>query len=790
MKKISLLSALGLTLPLAAAPLFTPVEIHQPTGRPLPVSFSVPLPRGQNTGNLTVRSAGEILPLQSRVLSSYPDQSPKWVQLTVPSVAGKVEVTTANGAPAAVSQPVKVTRQGPDFDIGNALLKLAVKPESGTITLTRGGETLNMSLPEMALEKPLTPQLRDCRMQENGPLKAVLRLSGGYRETAGRYWELFLTAYAGVPWIEAEVVFGFSTSTAPGKNTAREEMTSTRSAALRLTGNFSGKRLTAYTPEGTAFDAGKSLVHWEFDRYAVDGGALRTGRISGVFAVKERPWTPVVSIPEMAEQYPLGVSFTANALSIDFMPAILPADRYAGRPDEHIHTYYLRSGSYEFRGGVEKSYTVYLGLTEPDADSFATAAALQTLPVGIPDIAAINRSGAWPHRIVPASPGTARYDEAVRTGADAYFGRQQKERWYGLLNWGDWFGEREFNWGNHEYDTPTVFFEQGLRLNNPDYIREAIRGSRHFIDVDVVKRNVNPDHNGGVWAHAIGHTGGYYGPNSFKLFNYGQSSEIFISSRHTAGHTRARGTALAYLFTGNERFREQAQAIGNFICKDPMFRRRNWPSTAREPGWALFNLCSLHFFLGDPKFLDAANQLADIVIERAEGRGVKYCKLASWNAPDKPGGLRPEDRRDLTGELSFPTGYQCAGMIELYNLTGRKDVLENLGQCADYIMERLYFPDRKGFVHSPVPWRRQSTRLGGSHAASLRYALAFNAAVNQRRDLLPVIEDTMNRMFERQEVFDSPLKGEKPDWPHPKSFSSALYLVPQTLSYLEKVRQP
>jgi len=38
----------------------------------------------------------------------------------------------------------------------------------------------------------------------------------------------------------------------------------------------------------------------------------------------------------------------------------------------------------------------------------------------------------------------------------------REQRDYGAMNWGDWWGERQCNWGNHEYDTPLHIFTHVL----------------------------------------------------------------------------------------------------------------------------------------------------------------------------------------------------------------------------------------------------------------------------------------------------------------------------------------
>ena len=50
------------------------------------------------------------------------------------------------------------------------------------------------------------------------------------------------------------------------------------------------------------------------------------------------------------------------------------------------------------------------------------------------------------------------YDEAVGKGFEGYMANREKNHEYGMLSFGDWWGERSINWGNIEYDTQHAFF--------------------------------------------------------------------------------------------------------------------------------------------------------------------------------------------------------------------------------------------------------------------------------------------------------------------------------------------
>lgn len=609
--------------------------------------------------------------------------------------------------------------------------------------------------------------------------------------TEKRFWQMFMTVYSDSTFVRLEPVFG--TAHTRKHPTAPEDMTLTRSLKLnfrcygKIDSRYVGIRGQANGLEPAADD---TVRQWEFDSYEHKGTNF-SGQLDGVFGIGTAAGGLLVSIPNLPESFPGGVTFSQNTMSVELMPEILPAARYRQRDKEYIQYFYLRHGAYELRGGLEKSFPLYAGFAE-NRNGYAAALAMQTENIGMVEIPYLNSTGAWYHKIIPPGPLSAPYDSEVRTGLETWFKRRATEKWYGLINYGDWHGERIYNWGNHEYDSATVFFEQALRFREPKYFREALLNARHQIDIDTVHAHPDATLKGAVYAHSIGHTGGYYRHGDFTLANYGSGSNLFIDGRFSMGHTRIGGVAAAYVLDGSPRYRETALATGNFIRRDKMFRRRNWTGTHREPGWALVNLSRLYWFSGDPRFLKSAEILAGIVIEQADGHGVRFDRLAKHNAPDTPHDTTEQDKQYLTGALSFPTGYQTMGMMAIHKITAdpelKTQIRENILQCAAYVKQRLYFPERRGFVHSPVPWRPQSTRNGGNSGSALRNVLWMDALLTGNAESRSIAEDTNRQMLVRREIFASPLKDTNPDYPAAKDICSAIYFLPETLEMMDTLQ--
>ena len=73
----------------------------------------------------------------------------------------------------------------------------------------------------------------------------------------------------------------------------------------------------------------------------------------------------------------------------------------------------------------------------------------------------------------------AEYDAWAENLFDAYVKSIEVQADYGAMNWGDWFGERRVNWGNHEYDTANQILIQYARTADPRYFYVADATARH-----------------------------------------------------------------------------------------------------------------------------------------------------------------------------------------------------------------------------------------------------------------------------------------------------------------------
>ncbi len=762
-------------LPLLTAPAVE-VDIFKEKGDPRVVDFTIPASeKDPQHKSFIIEGNGKKYYPQTLMISRYPNGAARWYRLTADVPAGRYTVTPGKLPPKAVKNAVKAQEKLKTYS--NKLYTLTFQKKPFVINVKAGKEEFAVTAPEITLADGSKPEavMEKVQLFESGNIVTGLEFTGkfaGKEANEERYWRLRVTMWADKPFIGIEPLLGATLKT-PGK-TVYDEMLTWKSASISI------KALKA-----PAMGKIMRQTQWEDNSYEqlVNG---KSKDVKGALGLFDLAGKGSLAIPEMAERFPIGVSTAGNTLEVNLLPEIQPVNRYTKRDKEYIQYFALRTGNYVIRAGVELSFPMYLALNKKvDAEKL-----LSPMPVGMVSVEDLQKSGAWLNYIGKTDKYSEPFDKEIVKGLNSYLNYCKKERWYGFMNYGDSHGERTWNWFNNEYDAAAIFFEQALRFRNPEYFREAVRSIRHQMEVDTVKMQ-NNKMNGAVLCHSMGHTGGYYKDGEFKFSNYGGGGKLFVTSRVSNGHMRIRGMCMGFVLTGDRRFRETANLTGDYIRSTMLFVNRTWNATHREPGWALVNLTSIYWMGATKRFLFALEDLAWTVMAQARGRGVRYDKLEKHNAPKPPEGWNEKNSKYRTGALSFPTGYQATGMYLVYKITNdeylKKALRENLKATADYVKSRLYFADRKGFVHSPCPWRRQSTRNGGGAGTAMRNVLLIDALLTGNKESLAISRDTMQQMLTRREVFASPLKDSDPDNPDPKAVTSGLYFIPFTLELMRQL---
>ncbi|MBM3472193.1 MAG: fibronectin type III domain-containing protein, partial [Armatimonadetes bacterium] len=535
-----------------------PLSVLNATGVALtdwPVETGVALPSGLLTPGEQVRltdAAGKWLILQTEPRALWPDGSVKWLGLTFLATVGPEERT-----PLTLELGAQV--QVPD----SAALPMG-RAQGEQITVNTGAATFELpgkeahqllaGLTPAGAPGPTCPQLtgllQDAErvgyrltvdpartsLEVNGTVRCVVRLGGKFVSEADPTkhlfdWEARVTAYRGKAFVR--VLFTI------GNDCPDADFTGIRSISLTaaLAGSPTGAQIggDADAPPLTAL-VGDTLYQHHDSGWALSSGATGT-RAAGWASAMGAGVPLTVAVRDFWQQYPKSLAVRAEGIDIGLLPP-LTDDQYAEESRDRVELvklyYYLQNGLYKLRQGVAKTHELYLIAGMPED---VPLQAFRNPLVACADPEWTRSTGAWGNMPVGDDFWATIYDETMDRGFAAYLKDREDTKAYGMLNFGDWWGERKYNWGNIEYDTQHAFFQHFVRTGDTRYYYAAEQAARHNGDVDTVHFHSDPNRVGGVYTHSLGHTGSYF-PAGFV--DAGSPTAGFSDSHTwTEGHLEA-----------------------------------------------------------------------------------------------------------------------------------------------------------------------------------------------------------------------------------------------------------
>jgi hypothetical protein len=266
-----------------------------------------------------------------------------------------------------------------------------------------------------------------------------------------------------------------------------------------------------------------------------------------------------------------------------------------------------------------------------------------------------------------------------------------------MLNFGDWWGERSYNWGNIEYDTQHVMLMEYLRTFDRKFFERGCEAALHHRDVDGIHYAAAPLDVGKVHVHCMFHTGGYdvRTPDKGPAMPYGGFNR---------GHVWTRGLFDHYFLTGDRRSLEWALAIADHLAGPLTVGFSVGNHAERDTAWPIFGVMAAYEATADPFYLNAARIMVEDVIRRQN----------------------PE-----TGNWGFPAGYSkvepkpiggyawCCGLLisalDLYNRHAHDPrVNEVIVRAARWLVRDEWIKDRQGFRATSCPTFDAATPPGGA----------------------------------------------------------------------------
>jgi hypothetical protein len=488
-----------------------------------------------------------------------------------------------------------------------------------------------------------------------------------------------------------------------------------------------------------------------------------------------------VGLREFWQNWPKATSCRRGCVRLELCPE-LPEKLYQGKPlEEENKLYYaLRDGMHTFKVGVAKTHEfwVHYFAGKRDGkrlDEFFQAAEDPLLATCEPAYASSTKAaGEFP----PADPEKYfGYDAWLDRALESHLKRRDQVREYGMLNYGDWYGERSVNWGNLEYDLAHGLFLQYLRTGDRRFFLRAEQAARHHIDVDVVHA-VNPHLKnpwgppprvGDIWLHCLNHTGGYYDDAPLpvsRTYQMGHSTNF--------GHVWVSGDLDYYYLTGDRRALEVSLNIADAMASHMPTR---YGTHIRALGWPMILVLAAYEATGDEKYLEAATKNWEVLKKNIDWDRGWVVQLAGDHCLHPEGSTREErqtkyrDQR-CRGNVPFMEGLTLCALARYHRVSGDPEVLKAITVGIDQMIRECWQEDVKTFRYTACPL---SSKAPFSLFMLSAEAMAYEIAQTGNQEHLRILRDGIRAAIP------------KGDGNHfGKSLAQMIFFTPHGLTALEE----
>jgi len=683
-----------------------------------PITCGVPFARGAfgDVGAARLLDEdGTPVVLQPAPAVRWQDGSVKWLRVSFPATvkpSSSRAYTLEYGTevkPTRATTPLGLTRRGDVLDVHTGPLRVRFNAaQSGFpigIECDANGDgafgddeavkTNGLMRAEVAdAAKRVYTTANACErleVEESGPVRVVVKAAGHHRSAADGAFFAYVNRfvfYAGSSFVRVYTTWGNDREDA--------EFTSFERVSLQIPLADMPSRTWAIGLSGGNEATGQGdlalcqLRDDAFEVTPVPTANVKADRADGWIDVSTAASGLTVAMRDFWQLYPKALRVTRDGLAIDLCPDF-PKGTYdeCSKLEEIKLYYYLMGGKYKVRRGVQKQHELMLYFHR---GGLGPSVRQMTRAFQEPAIAACT-----PQRycgtevfgeILPATAGrTPAYEKVCETVYQNSLRSRDGGRMFGMLNFGDLWGERKVNWSNGEYDHHHAYLLQFIRSADRRWYVLAEKAARHAIDVDTC--HYGPGR-GGEWIHSMGHTGGYF---SSKHEGHGIPGGHF-----TVSHTWTEGFCDWYALSGDPTARENAILVADYY--DGAGMNSYDFSNTRTNGWHLLLTLATYRLTNDPFYLNAARIIVERTLERQTPGG-------GWHRQMVPGHCHCMPRH--RGEANFMLGILAAGLEEYYRDVPDPRVAEALIGGAKQAVKELWVDKANGFRYTSCPKMRGYT---------------------------------------------------------------------------------
>jgi hypothetical protein len=688
-----------------------------------PVTGGVPIAEGAAPPGIAFHlrdGNGRDVPLQTSILARWKDGSARWVLLdfqSQPPPSGRLSYVLSwgdNVQPREVNVPVcQIAGEKPSLRSGDFFVSTA---DDVLLNISDRVDVL-FSLTD-AQGRVCDTVLESAEVETAGRLRSTLSLVGSfYFPSGGRWFQFRLRAsvYAGLSMIRLEPLILIDAGVGVIQKIRELKLT------LRSRGKVRSVRLGGDPGwEGTT-DTAVRLFQYDDEHYRLQGAKGGGGKAPGWAEFHDEEGPVAAALRDFWQQWPKSLEVSEEGISIGLLPRFEEGD-YAHMEPWYKYQYLFEGDCYRLRTGQARRWDIWVDLNG-DGESLAKMANAPLIPVADP--AQAIATGVW-DAIAPAGiPEMVEYDAWAENLFNAYCRSIEAQRDYGAMNWGDWFGERKVNWGNHEYDTTNQLLIQFARTGDPKYFYVADAAARHSSEVDTVHhvnddlaghfgpRRGYPARAGMVHQHTVGHVSGFYPAERIReLFvenRIGNSENPYLClDPYNLGHIWTQGLVRHYFLTGDPFLRETVEKIGVNLARlveDREYQFMGHSHCGRTTGWPLLALAGAYEIDLDERYLNAMKTLVDDALAEQDPvcggwlyslpRGHCYC-----------------EKRKHVGMAGFITAILINGLSRYYLLTGDKRLPQAIDRAVTFLDNDTWREEWRDWRYTSCPASRPTGQPG------------------------------------------------------------------------------
>lgn len=573
-----------------------------------PVSVSFPFAEGKlrDPNLLVIREKDRILPIQTKVLARWKDDSIKWLLVHLqPDLPGNAckklqfEILGSSPVPAMPETAVKVnkTTRGIILNTGPLSFLVSNRGFFPVSEIMLNGKRLwdkepfsgfKMSCGERELCSAPTPV--ELSLEEAGPLRAVVLIRGKHLAASGKEFIDFrgrITAYAGKPYIEVEHWFlhcedekelqlrGLLLDFRPVCSSKKAQMA--LGEGYYLTGiQENDKSLEmAITADTLLYQSNEHFEDCFYGDFWVDWRKENAGLAA--------------SIHQAHQNFPKKLRTTPEGIDCWLFPDdTAPATLYQGMSKSHRLMLYFHDGNLSLEDICSRSLQFQL----PDHPALPkewyranNPWGMDLFPDKIPDSLLVRLVQLHDSR--PAGLGMFNFGDT----ASADYTDQGR-------------GHGAEVWVNNEYDHAHACMLFYALTGERRMLESGIAAARHWIEVDLCHKSDDPLRSGGLIEHSAHHV------------TAGAIPRVTIPPGVSPSHEWVEGLLDYYHFTGRREGLEAALSVAENVMrhlKKPCMCEPG-ATQVRESGWALRTLVAIGMETYGERFLSHAKRVADQLI--------------------------------------------------------------------------------------------------------------------------------------------------------------------------------